>query len=87
MMDSRTFFSLELLYFILSVQLYNNWTFWSNYVLKEFWMVISGVSAVNKISEVTAFEVSQFTCSKITEMLSVSDLTIKIYFRWLFSND
>ena len=50
-------------------------------------MAISGVSAVNKVSEVTAFEATDFIPCKVTKIQSFSDVTIKIYPRWLFSND
>lgn len=43
-------------------------------------MAISGVSAVNKVSEVTASEVFQFNYCEITEMLSFSDVTIQFFF-------
>ena len=41
-------------------------------------MAASGVSAVNKVSEVTAFEVSEFMCCKVTEMQSFSDVIFKM---------
>ena len=46
-------------------------------------MAASGVSAVNKVSEVTAFEVSEFMCCKVTEMQSrcnFQNVIIWIYF-------
>ena len=42
-------------------------------------MAISGVSAVNKVSEVTAFEATDFIPCKVTKIQSFSDVTIKIY--------
>ena len=56
-------------------------------ILKEFWIADSGVSQVNGVSEATGFEVSEFMRCKVTEMQSFSDLTIKVYFRWLFYCD
>ena len=42
-------------------------------------MAISGVSTVNKVSEVTAFEATDFITCKVTKLQSFSDVTIKIY--------
>ena len=42
-------------------------------------MAISGVSAVNKVSEVTAVEATDFITCKVTKLQSFSDVTIKIY--------
>ena len=50
-------------------------------------MAISGVCAVNKVSEVTAFEASEFMRFRVTEMQSLSRVTTKIYSRQLFSNE
>ena len=41
-------------------------------------MAISGVSGVNKVSEVTAFEASEFMRCRVTKMQSFSGVTIKI---------
>ena len=55
--------------------------FWSNSFFEEFWMAISWVSGVNKVSEVTVFEVSEFMRCIVTEMQSFSGVTTKIYSR------
>ena len=43
-------------------------------------MAASRVSAVNEVSEVTTFEFSEFIRCKVTEMQSLSDVTIKMFF-------
>lgn len=54
--------------------------------LEEVWMDISVLSAVSKASDVNALEASEFMCCKVTKIQSFSDVTIKIFFRWLFPN-
>lgn len=49
-------------------------------------MDISVLSAVSKPSDVNALEASEFMCCKVTKIQSFSDVTIKIFFRWLFPN-
>ena len=49
-------------------------------------MAASGVSAVNKVSEVTAFEVSEFMWRKVTELQPFSDLIIKMWLFWYTSS-
>ena len=45
-------------------------------------MVPSGVSPVNEVCQVTAFDVSEFMGCKITGMQSFSDVTLKMNFHW-----
>ena len=44
-------------------------------------MTASGVSALNEVSELNAFDVFELIRCKVTKMQSFLDLTIKIYFR------
>ena len=46
-----------------------------------------GVSAINEVSQVTAFEASKFMCYKVTEMQLFSDVTIKMYFRYFLTTN
>ena len=48
-------------------------------------MVASGVSAVNEVSQVTTFDVSEFMSHKVSKIQPFWDVTIKIYFYWSVS--
>lgn len=50
-------------------------------------MAASAVSSVKEVSDVTAFEISEFMHCTVSEIQSFADVTIKMYFRWLFSTD
>ena len=60
-------------FFIRSVQLQNNWIFRNNYFLEAFWMVVSGLSTVNEVSEVSAYVASESINCKVTKIKSFSD--------------